>query len=152
MYRQIQNWFNSQWDLNAQTEQNNNIELATAALLYEVMRADREFTESEQKSYRQQLTEHFTLSDIELEQLCKMSQDHAEDAVDFQQFTRVLNGRCQPEQKRAILDSLWSVAFADRVLSPEEDYTIRKIAELLYIPHSQFIQSKLTIQKNIPNK
>lgn len=148
MYKQIQNWFTSQWEINAQTEQNNNIELATAVLLYEVMRADREFAESEQISYRQQLNQHFSLSDSELEQLCIMSQDQAEDAVDFQQFTSVLNEWCQPEQKRAILDSLWTVAFADRVLTPDEDYTIRKIAELLYIPHSQFIQSKLAIQGN----
>lgn len=148
MFKQIQNWFNSQWEVNTQAEPNHNVELATAVLLYEVMRADRDFCEAEQKSYQQQLIEHFSLSPIELEQLCKMSQSEAEDAVDFQQFTRILNDRCEPVQKRAILDSLWTVAFADHTLSPEEEYTIRKIAELLYIPHSDFIQSKLANQQN----
>ncbi|MGO4894065.1 TerB family tellurite resistance protein [Flavobacterium sp. W21_SRS_FM6] len=148
MFKQIQNWFNSQWEINAQTDQALNIELATAVLLYEVMRADRQFTEVEQESYRNQLSQHFTLSKIELEHLCEMSQVQAEEAVDFQKFTKTLNDLCEPLQKRAILDSLWTIAYADHVLAPDEEYTIRKIAELLYIPHSQFIQSKLAVQEN----
>lgn len=148
MFKKIQTWFKSQWEFNAHTDQNHNIELATAVLLYEVMRADRTSTKYEHITYRQQLNEHFTLTSIELDKLCHLSQAEAEEAVDFQQFTRVLNALCQAEQKRAILDSLWSIAFADHVLTPEEDYTVRKIAELLYIPHSQFIQSKLESQSN----
>jgi uncharacterized tellurite resistance protein B-like protein len=147
MLKQFQTWFKEQWEVNAQTDENNNVELATAVLLYEVMRADSEFNELEEKIYRRQLAQHFTLSQIELDELCKLSQSKAEEAVDFQQFTKVLNTLCPSEQKRAILDSLWTVAFADHVLTPEEDYTIRKIAELLYIPHSQFIQSKLAIEQ-----
>lgn len=121
-------------------------DVATAVLLYEVMRADRDFNEQEQVVYRQQLQQHFSLTPDELDTLCDMSKSQAEGAVDYQQFTRVVNDYCGPEQKRKILDSLWAVAFSDHQLSPDEEYTIRKIADLLYIPHSQFIQSKLANQ------
>ncbi|KXI30620.1 tellurite resistance TerB family protein [Paraglaciecola hydrolytica] len=146
MLKNIQEWFKTQIQNTSASEEVNTIELATAVLFYEVMRADREFTELEQSSYRQQLNKHFSLSENELQTLCDMTKVKAENAVDYQQFTKVLNELFKPEQKRSILDSLWTLAYADHVLSPEEDYTIRKIADLLYIPHSQFIQSKLSVQ------
>jgi uncharacterized tellurite resistance protein B-like protein len=110
------------------------------------MRADSKFEQLEQDSYRKQIDKHFSLSEAELETLCQLSQSQAEGAADYQQFTRVINDIYSPQEKRAVLDSLWSVAYADHELSPDEDYTIRKIADLLYIPHSQFIQSKLSIK------
>lgn len=146
MLKNIQEWFKAQLVDESAHEQVNNIELATAVLFYEVMRADREFSAAEEIIYREQLHKHFSLSEIELQTLCDMTKVKAESAVDYQQFTKVLNALYQPQQKRRILDSLWTLAYADHVLSPDEDYTIRKIADLLYIPHSQFIQSKLAVQ------
>jgi uncharacterized tellurite resistance protein B-like protein len=145
MISSIQEWFKKHLETDTSTSQHT-IELATAVLLYEVMRADNKFEQVEQDSYRKQLEKHFSLSEAELETLCQLSQSQAEDAADYQQFTRVINDAYDAKEKRAVLDSLWSVAYADHELSPDEDYTIRKIADLLYIPHSQFIQSKLSIK------
>ena len=147
MIASIQEWFKNHLEADNGDNQHT-IELATAVLLYEVMRADHKFENLEQYSYRQQLEKHFSLTGSELETLCQLSQSQAEGAADFQQFTRVINELCGANEKRAVLDSLWTVAYADHELSPDEDYTIRKIADLLYIPHSQFIQSKLSIKPN----
>ena len=46
-----------------------------------------------------------------------------------------------------LLEDLWRVAYADDKLDKYEEYQIRKIADLLYIPHSIFIQSKLNVTK-----
>jgi uncharacterized tellurite resistance protein B-like protein len=145
MIASIQQWFKNHLEIDDGDTQHT-IELATAVLLYEVMRADSRFEQLEQDSYRKQIDKHFSLSEAELETLCQLSQSQAEGAADYQQFTRVINDIYSPQEKRAVLDSLWSVAYADHELSPDEDYTIRKIADLLYIPHSQFIQSKLSIK------
>ena len=146
MLKNIQEWFKGQWDDTSTSDDVNSLEIATAVLFYEVIRADREFTELEERSYREQLTKHFSLSESELQTLCDLTKVKAENAVDYQQFTKVLNDLYSPEQKRSILDSLWTLAYADHELSPDEDYTIRKIADLLYLSHSQFIQSKLAMQ------
>jgi uncharacterized tellurite resistance protein B-like protein len=145
MISNIQEWFKRHLEIDNNDSQHT-IELATAVLLYEVMRADSNFEQLEQESYRKQLDEHFSLTEPELESLCQLSQSQADDAADYQQFTRVINGKYDTQQKRAVLDSLWAIAYADHELSPDEDYTIRKIADLLYIPHNQFIQSKLSIK------
>lgn len=145
MIASIQEWFKNNLEIHNSDTQHT-IELATAVLLYEVMRADHKFEQLEQDSYRKQLEKHFSLSGTELETLCQLSQTRADNAADYQQFMRVINAIYDDNEKRAVLDSLWSVAYADHELSPDEDYTIRKIADLLYIPHSQFIQSKLSIK------
>ena len=145
MIDNIQEWFKRYLEIEENDSQHT-IELATAVLLYEVMRADHKFEKLEQDSYRKQLQTHFSLSGTELETLCHLSQSKADGAADYQQFTRVINAIYGADEKRAVLDSLWSIAYADHELSPDEDYTIRKIADLLYIPHSQFIQSKLSIK------
>lgn len=143
MISKIQEWFKGQLDTSNQ-DSPHTLELATAVLLYEVMRSDNKFEEVEKKVYQEQLEQHFDLTKEELESLCSLSERYAENAADYQQFTRILNDCYNAEQRRAVLDSLWSVAYSDHELSPDEDYTIRKIADLLYIPHSQFIQSKLS--------
>jgi uncharacterized tellurite resistance protein B-like protein len=145
MIASIQEWFKCYLD-SENNDSQHTIELATAVLLYEVMRADHKFEQQEQDSYRKQLETHFSLSEDELEALCQLSQSKADSAADYQQFTKVINATYGADEKRAVLDSLWSVAYADLELSPDEDYTIRKIADLLYISHSQFIQSKLSIK------
>jgi uncharacterized tellurite resistance protein B-like protein len=145
MITSIQEWFKSHLKADNSDSQHT-IELATAVLLYEVMRADNKFEQLEQDSFRKQLEKHFCLTGTELETLCQLSQSQADEAADYQQFTRVINDIYGPKEKRAVLDSLWSIAYADHELSPDEEYTIRKIADLLYIPHRQFIQSKLSIK------
>ncbi len=121
------------------------LELATAALFSEIIRADRDIQQSELDTYRDKLAAQFNLSDDELSALMDEGQEMAEDAVDFVQFTQVINEKCDSEQKAAILKGLWQVAYADNEIAPIEEHTIRRIADLLYIPHSQFIKTKLDV-------
>jgi uncharacterized tellurite resistance protein B-like protein len=37
---------------------------------------------------------------------------------------------------------MWRVAHADLELDMYEDHLVRKIAELLYVPHTEFITAK----------
>lgn len=142
MLLKLHDWFNKHLTQHEMPSEHT-VELATAVLLYEVMRADHKFDAQEQSVYRQQLESHFSLDIDELTALCELTSKHVDEAVDFHQFTRLINDNCDAQQKRGIMDSLWLVAFADHDLSADEEYTIRKIADLLYIPHIQFIKSKL---------
>ena len=38
---------------------------------------------------------------------------------------------------------MWAVAHADNEVHPHEEYVIRKVADLLYVSHSDFIRGKL---------
>ena len=97
----------------SEEQQKHTVELATAALLSEIIRADDNVT--------------------------------AEEAVDLVQFTKIINQTCDPDQKRDILEGLWAIAYADNQLAPIEEHTIRRISDLLHVPHSHFIKAKLRV-------
>jgi uncharacterized tellurite resistance protein B-like protein len=138
-------WFESQALAGQELQPQHKVDLATAVLLYEIMRADDKFCEREESLYRQLLQTHFSLSPQDLDSLVNLTAQRAADAVDFAQFTQVINRNCEPAEKRDILQLLWQIAYADEVLDPHEEHLIRRIADLLYIPHSQFIQTKLAV-------
>ena len=121
------------------------IELATAVLLFEVIRADSETTQSERESFRQQLAKHITLADDELETLLAQGEAESYDAVDLVQFTSQLNAVFGAAEKAAVLESMWHIAVADGVIDMHEEHIIRRISDLLHIPHSQYIQAKLRV-------
>ncbi|MBJ2138347.1 TerB family tellurite resistance protein [Paraglaciecola chathamensis] len=144
MLSKLVNWFEEKTRQDEQAGRENSHEVATAVLLYELMRADGDFSAEEQSAYEHILRTRFTLDDAQLTELLDLTKDKAAEAVDFSQFTRVINDTCTPEQRRGIIDGLWKIAYADDVLDPEEEHMIRRVADLLYVSHSQFIQSKLS--------
>lgn len=64
-------------------------------------------------------------------------------ANDMQQFTSVIHKHWSNEQKSGLLIALWRVAFANNELDKYEEHIIRRAADLLYMPHSEFIRTKL---------
>ena len=59
------------------------------------------------------------------------------------EFTRVINAHCDEMEKFKLVREFWRVANADGNIDKYEDNLIRKIADLIYLPHSQYIRAKL---------
>ena len=57
-----------------------------------------------------------------------------------------MNDLASVEQKRSLLGMMWRVAMADDALSRYEEHVIRKVADLLYLPHSDFMLAKREAQ------
>ena len=57
-----------------------------------------------------------------------------------QNFT---NDQLDYDQKKEVLNSVWSIAFADGEMDKHEEHLIRRIADLLYLNHKDFINAKL---------
>ena len=58
------------------------------------------------------------------------------------EFTRLIHESFDDARKGRLVEELWRVAFADRVLEAQEEFLIRKIARLLHLPHAEFIAAK----------
>jgi uncharacterized tellurite resistance protein B-like protein len=116
------------------------IQIATAALMIEVMRADYEEDAAESAAVADLLQRHFTLSEQEVALLIDNAQSEAERAASLQGFTRLLHEALSLAEKHAIVEMLWSVALADERLDKHEDHLIRKVAGLLYVSHSDLIR------------
>ena len=118
------------------------LELACAALMFEVARADFSVETTEQDAVTSLLTAQFNLSADEVFTITEAAIEQADAATCLFEFTRTLNELASAEQKRNLLAMMWRVAMADNALSRYEEHVIRKVADLLYVPHGDFIAAK----------
>ena len=118
------------------------LELACAALMFEVARADFSVETTEQDAVTSLLTAQFNLSADEVSTITEAAIEQADAATCLFEFTRTLNELASAEQKRNLLAMMWRVAMADNALSRYEEHVIRKVADLLYVPHGDFITAK----------
>lgn len=120
--------------------------LATAVLLVEVMRADPAHHNSEAEAVLRALQHKFALTEDEMQTLLAHAHDTAQQSHDYHQFTRVLNEQLSHPQKIAIIEAMWTVAYADRHLDVHENAVINKVAGLLHVTHGEYIAAKLHAQ------
>ncbi len=119
------------------------LQLATAVLLVEVMRADPALGVAERREVVAALRRKFALSEQELGELVALAEETARTANDFHQFTSALNDGFGQDQKIRIVENMWRVAFADGHLDAHENHLISKVAGLLHVTHGEYIAAKL---------
>ena len=118
------------------------LQVATAALIAEVMRLDGQ-AESERVAFLHAVRRRFVLSDDEASTLVALAEAEAREAVDYYQFTSLINRAFGAREKVHVIELMWEVAYADGTLSAHEQHVIRKIADLLYVAHGDYIAAKL---------
>lgn len=119
------------------------IQRATAALLAEMVRIDREVTTEEQQIAHRAIREKFGLSQADAEALLHLADAEVAQATDYYQFTSLINREFTQAQKERVIELLWQVAYADDELSAHELHLMRKVAGLLHIPDSVYIAAKM---------
>ncbi len=145
MLNKIKAFFTDQLHPDNALDTDQQVQLAAAALLIELSRADFQRDPDEQASIEAALRKKFSLDEQQLKELVELAEEEAEHATSLYPFTRLINDHYSPEQKFCLVKALWEVAVADGQISKYEDNLIRKIAELIYLPHSEFIRAKLQV-------
>ena len=124
------------------------IRLACSALLIELARSDFEFELSERIALERTLQRVYGITTEETAELMVMAESQADASVSLDQFTLLLDRNLNPAQKLHFLELLWELAYVDGRIDKYEEYLIRKLSDLLHVPHSGFIQAKLNVQRN----
>jgi len=122
------------------------IDLACAALLVEVMNSDHELDEREQQEFMAVLQQSYNIAESDLEELTQLAKDEAFEATSLYEFTKLINDSYDYEQKVGLIENMWRIAFSDQRLDKYEDHLIRKVSELIYVSHSDFIKTKLKVR------
>ena len=131
-----------QKDASASGDDAHAIDVATAALMIEVMQADFDISDVEQQTIRELLQGHLQLSADELDDLFMLAEQEVVDSVSLYQFTSLVDQELEYSAKVRVIEMLWRVVYADDRLDKYEEYLMRKIADLLHISHRDFIQTK----------
>lgn len=124
-------------------EERHTIEVATAALLVETVRLDGEIDEAERAAAHRAVRAKFGLGEAEAASLIRLAEEEARDATGYYQFTSLINKQFSAAQKERVIELMWQVAYADAELSAHEQHVVRKIADLLHVPHRAYIAAKL---------
>jgi uncharacterized tellurite resistance protein B-like protein len=119
------------------------LDLAIAALLVELARADFSESTHELEAVRHLLAKRFGLSDQAVEDLMTRAAERADRAVSLHEFTHRLNSELPEEDKFAIVEMLWHVSHADGHIDKHEEHLIRRVAGLLHVSDRDRIRLKL---------
>jgi uncharacterized tellurite resistance protein B-like protein len=123
------------------------LQLATAVMLVEVMRADPAFHAGEREAVLAGLRDKFALSDDEAQRLTELAEDAAQRATDLFSFTSRINERFEMPQKLRMIEHMWRVAYADGHLSAHERHVLWRIADLLHVPQGAYVNARLRAEK-----
>ena len=119
--------------------------LAAAALLIEMTRADYSVDDAEEKTLASALKESLSLSDREIAELVSLAAKAADKATSLYEFTRLINDHYSPDEKRGLIKCMWRVAFADGNLDKYEERLIRQVSDLIHVSHKDFIRIKMEV-------
>ena len=123
------------------------LQLASAALMVEMLHADEKVTSEEDSKLRELIKQRFELKDTEIEDLIELAHNEKHEATDYFSFTSLLNEHYTQQQKMKLVEDLWQLAYADDQLDKYEEHLIRRLADLLHVPHKDFIRTKHKILK-----
>jgi uncharacterized tellurite resistance protein B-like protein len=119
------------------------LNLAVAALLVEVLRADYDVTAEERRHVVASVSTLLELGEAESQALVAEAERQIDLSHDLYQFTSQVNRAYGDTEKVRLLEALWRVARADTTVHKYEEHLIRRVADLLHVPHSAFIGAKL---------
>lgn len=125
------------------------IKKASAALMVEVMLSDGQLEAEEQAGIKTLLTRTFGLSQEDCDELFTLAQDEVRNATSLYEFTGQVNLHFSADDKFELIKHMWYIAFIDDVLDKYEENLIRQVADLIYLPHSQFIKAKSLVKNRI---
>lgn len=119
------------------------VRLAAAALLIETARADFTQDAQEEAAMAGLLSRALRLPEAEIARLLEDAGDRVDESTSLYEFTRVINDHYSAQEKVELVSAMWAVAYADGDLDKYEEALIRQVAELTYVPHADYIKSKL---------
>ena len=123
------------------------LQLATAVMLVEVMRADATFHPGEREAVQAALRDKFDLADDEAARLSELAGTTATTSTDLFSFTSRINDAFEMPQKLRMIEHMWRVAYADGQLSEHERHVMWRIADLLHVPQGAYVHARMRAQK-----
>jgi len=152
MINTIRKFFKSNENSKSDNLQGDQDDLAYASLLIEVIKSDDHFDQREQHELLNILGAKLGIDEKALGELSELAHKKSDESTSLYEFTREINDKYQYEDKVQLIEDLWRIAYSDERIDKYEDYVIRKVADLIYVAHSDFIKSKLKVKNSISHE
>ena len=124
----------------------NSVLLSAISLMIEVSLADEIMDISEIETLKNVLLEEFDVEETDLENLILDAKKNQNSSTSLYEFTRKINDEYEFDDKKNLILSMWKIAYADGNIDKYEEYVIRKVSDLIYISHEEFIKAKMEVK------
>ena len=125
------------------------IQVATAAVLVEMAKADGDFSEDERRHIIKTLQNTFKLDEVCVKELINLSEKKLEKGLGIYEFTSIINNNFSKSEKLELIEDLWKIIYADDKLDKYEDRLVKLIGAMLNVDHKNIINAKLLVKKRL---
>lgn len=116
--------------------------VAATALMVQLSRVDNDEDQAELKTIVDCAVRSHEVTIEEAEEILEDALSQANDSTSLYEFTGLINEHLDQQEKQALLESIWRVAFADGRIDKYEEHLIRRMADLLHLNHREYIQAR----------
>ena len=119
-----------------------NLKLVSLCLAFEVANADDDIDSQEKDLLLDNIKGALDTSVLSENEIFNAIKEESKNRISFYDIIRDINVNLEKEEKIKILEMMWEVAYADRVLNVDEEKIIKRSADMLGIKPSIVLQTK----------
>jgi uncharacterized tellurite resistance protein B-like protein len=124
------------------TTKNFEVELTASILAYEIARSDGDISESELALLYDEIKKISAKIGKKEDKILKIIEEYSKNSVSFYEFINDINKDYTKEDKLSLIQFLFDVAYADKILEVAEERLIRRIADLINIKDIEVLKIK----------
>ncbi len=136
-------------ETNSSNTSSKRYQIATAALLIEIAKADGNFSDDERKRIIDFMKDDYNLDDECVNELIELSEHRVEESISIYEFSSILNETFSRAEKLELMKNLWRVIYEDGKLDSHEDQLIKIIGSTLNLEHKDIIGAKLLVKQEL---
>jgi len=141
------NFFKKKTQPVEETKKNFEVELTASMLAYEIARSDGSISESELSLLYNEIKKIGAKVGKKEEKILEIIEEYSKNSVSFYEFIDDINKDYSKADKLSLIQFLYDVAYADKILEVSEERLIRRIADLINIKDIEVLKIK-DISKN----
>ena len=141
------NFFKKKTNQVENKKNNFEVELTASILAYEIARSDGDISESELSLLYDEIKKISSKVGKKEEKILEIIEEYSRNSVSFYEFINDINKDYSKEDKLFLIQFLFDVAYADKILEVSEERLIRRIADLIKIKDIEVLKI-VEISKN----
>ena len=130
-----------------ETKNNFEVELTASILAYEIARSDGDISESELSLLYDEVKKISAKVGKKEDKILEIIEEYSKNSVSFHEFINDINKDYSKKDKLSLIQFLYDVAYADKILEVSEERLMRRIADLIKIKDNEVLKIK-DISKN----
>jgi uncharacterized tellurite resistance protein B-like protein len=136
------NFFKKKKQLTTKPSVSFDFELTASILAYEIARSDGDISDSELTLLYEEIKKISAKVGKEEDKILGIIKEYSENSVSFYEFINDINNNYTKEEKLFLIQFLFDVAYADKILEVSEERLIRRIANLINIKDIEVLKIK----------